>query len=41
MKFKPKTEKKWVEYHATRLNLIDSINFNYKNQSRLYREKGY
>ena len=25
MKFKPREETKWVEYHATRLNLIDSL----------------
>jgi hypothetical protein len=25
MKFKPRKETKWVEYHATRLNLIDSL----------------
>ena len=35
MTFKPSTDKKWIEYHATRLNLIDSINSHLKSCSKI------
>ncbi len=35
MTFKPRTDKKWIEYHATRLNLIDSINSHLESCSKI------
>ena len=34
-KHKPRTDNKWIEYHATRLNLIDSINSHLESCSKI------